>query len=101
MYVDLPSTGCNIIQSATTFYNYSPDSRTRQTYVVVDGKPFLQSESYSQYGYSYTGTCLSTGDLVYKPELTIYFEFIAFIICLLVFFLLHNLIIRRLRWRPS
>lgn len=68
MNVELPTTGCNIISSATSFYNYSDDLRTRQTYIIYDGKAIKQSESYSQYGYSYSGDCLSTGDLVYKPE---------------------------------
>lgn len=99
MYVELPSTGCNVIQSSTTFYNYSPDSKTRQTFVLIDGNIYKQSESYNQYGYTYTGTCLSTGDLVYKPELKIYFEAIAFSLCIFLGWLLFHLIIRRLRWR--
>lgn len=68
MNVELPSEGCNIINSATTFYNYSADSRTRDTYIIYDGKAIKQSSSYNQYGYTYTGECLNTGDLVYKPE---------------------------------
>lgn len=68
MNVELPSTGCNIIGSATTFYNYSPDSKTRDTYIIYDGKAIKQSTSYNQYGYSYSGDCLNTGDLVYRPE---------------------------------
>lgn len=99
MYVELPSTGCNIIQSATSFYNYSPDSKTRQTFVLVDGIAYKQSETYNQYGYTYTGTCLNTGDLVYKPEFKIYFEAIAFSVCLVLGILLYNLIFKRLRWR--
>lgn len=68
MNVELPTSGCNIINSATSFYNYSTDLRTRTTYIIYDGKAIKQAENYSQYGYSYTGDCLSTGDLVYKPE---------------------------------
>lgn len=68
MNVELPREGCNIINSATTFYNYSTDSKTRDTYVIYDGKAIKQSSSYNQYGYTYTGECLDTGDLVYKPE---------------------------------
>lgn len=69
MNVELPDTGCNIISSSTTFYNYSPDNKTREAYVIYDGKALLQSSSYNQYGYSYSGACLNTGDLVYRPEL--------------------------------
>lgn len=101
MYVDLPSTGCNVIQSSTTFYNYSPDGRTRQTYVLIDGNKYLQSESYNQYGYSYTGTCLNTGDLVYKPELKIYFEALSIVACVGIGLLLFNLFVKRLRWRSA
>lgn len=80
MNVELPNTGCNIINSATTFYNYSSDGRTRDTYVIYDGIAKKQASTYNQYGYTYTGDCLSTGDLVYKPELKIYFPVISFII---------------------
>lgn len=90
MNVELPSTGCNIINSSTTFYNYSADGRTRESYVIYEGKAFLQSSTYNQYGYTYTGTCLDTGDLVFKPEVGVYFPVIAFGICcgilLMIFF---------------
>lgn len=73
MDVVLPTTGCNVLNSATTFYNYSPDSRTRSTYIIFDGEAHLQSTMYNQSGFNYTGDCLTTGDLVYKPE---YKEFV-------------------------
>ena len=101
MYVELPSSGCNIIQSSTSFYNYSPDNRTRQTWVIYDGKAYKQAESYNQNGYNYTGTCLSTGDVQYKPEIRIYFEAISFALCFLVGWLLFKFIVRRLRWRGA
>lgn len=95
MEIDLPTSGCNIINSATTFYNYSTDSKTRKTYIIFDGQPVLQSENYNQYGYSYTGTCLHTGDLLYKPELEIYFQFISAITILISIVLLYNVIFKR------
>lgn len=101
MYVELPAAGCNIVNSATTIYNYSPDSHTRTTYVLIDGKLYKQSESYSQMGYTYSGTCLSTGDLQYRPEIKIYFEAISFALCFIIGWLLFRLIIRRLRWRGA
>lgn len=85
MDVVLPSTGCNIINSATSFYNYSNDGRTRDTYVIYEGVAHLQSSNYNQYGYNYTGTCLSTGDLTYKPETKVYFEALSIFLLFLCF----------------
>lgn len=96
MEVALPNTGCNILRSDSSFYNYSPDSRTRSTFYIYDGVAHKESESYSQYGYSYTGTCLNTGDLIYKPELQIYYQFISFILVGFAFWLIWRLCIRRL-----
>ena len=97
MNVQLPTSGCNIINSATSFYNYSSDGHTRDAYVIYDGKPLLQSSTYSQYGYSYTGTCLHTGDLVYKPEykdfIMPFYGFLAFVFIL---WLVYRIIIKRL-----
>ena len=69
MNVELPTTGCNILISDNSFYNYSTDARTRDRYYIYEGVAHLQSSDYSQYGYTYSGTCLNTGDLVYKPEI--------------------------------
>lgn len=96
MNVELPSTGCNIINSATSFYNYSPDYRTRENYVIYEGKAFLQSSTYNQYGYSYSGDCLRTGDLVYKPELDVYFPLAAFCVISFILIIIYKLIIKRL-----
>ena len=96
MDVELPTTGCNILIASDSFYNYSADSRTRKRYYIYDGQAHLQATDTSSYGYTYTGTCLSTGDLVYKPELTIYYQFISMVLCLTIGFLLYRVIIRRL-----
>ena len=96
MYVELPETGCNIINSSTSFYNYSTDGRTRQNYVIYDGKAFLQSSTTNQYGYSYTGDCLSTGDLVYQPELRVYFPIISFCLCCAILLFIYNIFLKRL-----
>lgn len=92
MNVELPSTGCNIINSSTTFYNYSEDGRTRENYIIYDGKAHLQASAYNQYGYTYTGECLTTGDLIYKPELQVYFQFFSIILCSLIAVLLWKTI---------
>lgn len=97
MYVDLPSTGCNILNTNNTFYNYSQDRHTRQTWAIYDGKAFLSSVSTSSYGYEYSGTCLSTGDLVYKPEYKeVLFPFLAFLSFLFILGLVYKIIIKRL-----
>lgn len=96
MEVELPDTGCNILRSDSSFYNYSNDSRTRQTFYIYDGVAHKESESYSQYGYNYTGTCLVTGDLVYKPEIEIYFQFLSFVVVIFAFIVIYRFIIRRL-----
>lgn len=96
MNVELPTTGCNIINSSTTFYNYSPDARTRTTYVIYDGQATVQSVNTSQYGYSYTGDCLKTGDLVYKPELQVWFPTACFCIICFILILIYRIFLKRL-----
>lgn len=96
MNVELPTTGCNIITSSTSFYNYSPDRRTRQRYYIYDGVAHMESSTYSQYGYDYSGTCLTTGDLVYRPEIQVYFPFLASLIVIFALFLIYKVIIKRL-----
>lgn len=96
MNVELPSTGCNIINTSTSFYNYSTDGRTRDSYVIYDGVAKKQASTYNQYGYSYTGDCLSTGDLVYKPELQVYFPLFNFVLICLIGLLIYRIFIKRL-----
>lgn len=98
MNVILPNTGCNIINNSTSFYNYHPDARTRDYYVIYEGKAFLQSSTYNQYGYTYTGTCLNTGDLVYNPESEVYFTHIALGVIVIIFALVARLFFRKF-WR--
>lgn len=98
MDVELPSTGCNIISSSTSFYNYSDDLRTRQTYIIYEGVPKKQSESYNQYGYTYTGQCLHTGDLVYKPEMEFWYSLGAVALGGVIMILIAKLIFRKW-WR--
>lgn len=96
MEVQLPSTGCNIINNATSFYNYSQDGRTRDVYYIYEGVPYLQSSSYNQYGYTYSGTCLQTGDLIYKPELQVYYPALSILLFLVILSVIYHLIIKRL-----
>lgn len=96
MDVTLPDTGCNILISSNSFYNYSSDRRTRQRYYIYDGVAHLESSSNSTYGYDYTGTCLSTGDLVYKPELQVYFPLASFCVICFLLIIIYRIIIKRL-----
>lgn len=97
MNIDLPSTGCNIINSSTSFYNYSSDLRTRSLYYIYDGKAILSSSTTSTYPYSPTGTCLVTGDLVYKPEFQdVFFPALAFMFVVFSFLLIYKIFIKRL-----
>lgn len=96
MNVELPDTGCNILISSSSFYNYSTDLRTREQYYIYEGVARKQSSTYNQYGYTYTGDCLTTGDLVYKPELQVYFPVINFCLFCVVLLLVYNIIIKRL-----
>lgn len=97
MDVELPSSGCNIINSSTSFYNYHDDSHYRDYYIIYDGQAILQSSSYSQYGYTYSGSCLNTGDLVYKPEFKdVLFPIACLGIFLFILGLVYKIIIKRL-----
>lgn len=96
MDVELPSEGCNIINSATSFYNYRNNNRTRSLYYIYDGKARKASENTQQNAYIYTGECLVTGDLVYRPE---YKEFIMPNVAILIFFMICLLVFRLLRGR--
>lgn len=96
MNVELPTSGCNILVSSTSFYNYSSDGFYRDTYYIYDGVAHKQSSVYNQYGYSPSGTCLVTGDLVYRPELQVYFPFLQFVFITFILVLLYKIIIKRL-----
>lgn len=96
MEVQLPTTGCNIINNASSFYNYSTDAKTRETYYIYEGVAHLQNSSYNQYGYTYSGTCLQTGDLVYKPELLVYYPVISTLFFLLILTIIYHVILKRL-----
>lgn len=96
MNVELPTSGCNILTSATSFSNYSNNNRTRQIYYIYEGVAHLQSETTSTYGYDVSGTCLNTGDLVFHPEDQVYFPVISFLICFLIVYFIYALFIKRL-----
>lgn len=94
MNVELPS-GCNIINSATSFYNYTNSNRTRSLYYIYEGKAILSNSTTSTNAYTYTGTCLTTGDLKYKPELEVYLPVISFMLICMGLMLIYWAIFRR------
>lgn len=94
MIVQLPSTGCNILANDNTLYNY-PNNNLRYTYTLYDGQLFLRESGSSTYGYNYTGTCLSTGDVVYKPEYDVVFQFFSFFLVAFAFILLYLILFKR------
>lgn len=96
MDVELPTTGCNILINSSSFYNYSQDSRTRNQYYIYDGVAHLQSSTTNQYGYTYTGDCLSTGDLVYKPELKVWYPLSAFCVICFLLLMIYRIFLKRL-----
>lgn len=96
MNVDLPTTGCVVLNSSTTFYHYYDNDHYRDSYIIYEGVAHKQSTSYNVNGYTYSGTCLTTGDLVYRPELQVYFPVLGFILFCFIMVLLYNIIIKRL-----
>lgn len=83
MDVSLPD-GCNIIQSATSFYNYTNGNRTRRLYYLYEGRAYLANETTSNTAYVYSGTCLSTGDLVFQPQSKVYFSHLAVLVFIVI-----------------
>lgn len=83
MNVELPSTGCNISQSAGYIDNYYNNTRTRY---VVDNNRLVRvyQTTYTSQPTGYT--CLRTGDLTYNPEISVYFQIIACIAVVAIFF---------------
>lgn len=93
MNVELPTTGCNISNSSGYIDNYSGNIRTR--YLINENKLVkVYSTTYATRPSDYI--CLSTGDLVYKPELAIYFQFISAIMILIATVILFKITIGRL-----
>ena len=96
MDVELPSTGCNILTGSTSFYNYNSNNTVRDVYYIYEGVAHKQSSSYNQYGYTYTGDCLITGDLVYKPELQVFFPLAQFCLICFIILMIYRIFIKRL-----
>lgn len=96
MNVELPNWGCNILTNENEFINYANNDKTRTIYNIYNGKAFIESTETRTIGtYEYSGTCLTTGDLVYKPELQVYFTAIAFCLVCFALILIYKVIFKR------
>lgn len=93
MDITLPTNGCNISQSSGFIDNYYNGYRTR--YTITENK-LIQS-----YRTTYTSmptgyTCLNTGDIIYKPELAIYFPLLAGLMILVAVYIIYKITVGRL-----
>lgn len=92
----IPTTGCNVLSSPTTLYNYS--SSTRRTYIQVGGKWIYTSQS--SYSTVPSGAqCIDIDVLSSRSEFYPIFIFIAFILAIFVWFVVWKLIRPILRIR--
>ena len=96
MEVELPNDGCNIINSSSSFYNYTNNNQTRSLYYIYDGKAIKASTSTRNEGYNYSGTCIVTGDLIYRPEKQVEFQIWAFLIIILITYIIYKIMLERL-----
>lgn len=93
MEIEIPEGGCFSASGSTSFYHYLNNQRI--AYYLYDGK--LIRGSSSSYSNLPNGVhCLSPGDVVYKPEVTVYFPFMAFALIAFAGFLLFNIIFKKL-----
>lgn len=92
----IPTSGCNVLNSPTTLYNYSNNSR--KTFVQVGGKWIYTSQSsYSSLPSGYQ--CIDINDLNSRAEFYPLFIFIAFILSVFVWVVVWKLIKPILRIR--
>lgn len=94
---ELPTDGCNVFYG-TYIDNYS--GNTRRRYYLNDGQLVLSSTSNSNS--TPTGVhCMSADDkLIYKPEIDVYYNFLAIVAFLLIVFFAYRLVIHPFWRRP-
>ena len=93
MNIDLPSTGCNVLESADTIVNYSADGAIRSTYTIKNAQLYLSSVETGEY--IPTGTCLSTGDLEWEPQYKIAAELVSIFVVAFIFWFIYHITLRR------
>lgn len=90
MEIELPSQGCNIVYG-NYIDNYRNNVRTR--YYIVNQKLILNNTS--SYTSMPSGYSCYSGKLEYKPEIKIYFPFLALGLCVFIFFCIYKIILKR------
>lgn len=95
MEIEIPSGGCFVAGSATSFTHYLNGQRT--TYYLNENQ-LIRGSSTSSSNVPSGVYCLQQGDLVYKPELEIYYQFMSLILIGAALVLIWDLIIKNL-WR--
>lgn len=81
---NVPESGCNVLYNGY-FDNYNNGVRSR--FYVVENKAVLSSRT-SYYNLPSDAVCVSSSDIIYKPELPIYFEFISIILVFIALWIL-------------
>lgn len=81
---NVPTTGCNVLNNGyiDNYYN-----GVRSRFYIVENKAVLSSRT-NYYNIPDGSVCVNASDLVYKPELPIYFEFISIILIFMALFIL-------------
>lgn len=93
MDITLPTNGCNISQSAGYIDNYYNGTRTR--FLVNENKLVrAYSQSYTNMPTGYA--CLTTGDIIYKPELAVYFTLLSLALVATGILLIYKITIGKL-----
>lgn len=96
MEIQLPQEGCNIFYGSYV-NNFTNDGRTVRRYYINENKLILSTTNTSQYSQLPSGYhCLSSNELIYKPEFDVYFPFLAGCLCVLVWIIIYKVIIKRL-----
>lgn len=93
MNVELPNTGCNILISNDKLENYSADGAIRSTYIIQNAKLYLSSVEVGEF--QPTGTCLSTGDIEWRPEYKIAAELVSIFLVAFIFWFIYHITLRR------
>lgn len=92
MDIQLPSGGCSIYYGS---YIDHYQNNTRRRYYINNEKLILNSSStYTSMPSGYS--CVSQGDLKYKPENQIWFSALSLALVLLAMSLVYKIIIKRL-----
>lgn len=91
MDIELPTQGCNVVHG-NYVDNYRNNVRTR--YYIINQKLVLNSTS--SYSSMPSGYSCYSGKLEYRPELKIFFPFLAFLLYLICVIFVYKVIFKRL-----